>query len=215
MIYFERVRDEIEPLLPTAPKRILEIGSAAGGTLAWLKKKWPDCETVAIEGQHDLLPALQAVVDHAIIADLEEPLPADLGKFDLILALDVLEHLRSPTDVLHKLASLLNHSGSIIVSVPNVANFRVLGPLVFKRQFRYADAGILDRTHMRFFTEESALEMMREAGLTVVDGLVNGLTKKRSKLIDVLTLGQARHYLAEQYVMRGELTGGGPFKWRW
>ncbi|WP_414901614.1 class I SAM-dependent methyltransferase [Sphingomonas flavalba] len=213
--YFEHIRAEIAPLLPDrAPRRILEIGSGAGGTLAWLKQRWPEAEAVACEGQAALRPVLEQRVDRAVIHNLEQPLPDDLGRFDLILALDVLEHLTDPQAVLTNLVALLEPGGAVIVSVPNVAHYKVVRDLLLRRRFDYTDAGIMDRTHLRFFTEHSALALMRGAGLNVVDGRVNGFGRRRTRLMDWLTLGCARHYLAEQYIMRGERGGAGRFRWR-
>jgi SAM-dependent methyltransferase len=211
--YWRHVRSEIEPLLSGSPDRILEIGCGAGHTLAWLKQRWPKSETVGIDGWRDIQSDLERNADRAIIRDLDEPLP-ELGEFDLILALDILEHLRDPAAVMAQLVARLRPDGAIIVSVPNIANIEVIADLLFHRRFEYRDAGILDRTHIRFFTERSAVALLQDAGLRVERGVINGLSRKRSKLILATTLGLTRHYLAEQYIMRGTL-GTPAAKVRW
>jgi 2-polyprenyl-3-methyl-5-hydroxy-6-metoxy-1,4-benzoquinol methylase len=200
--YWRHVRSEIEPLLAGAPARILEIGCGAGHTLAWLKRRWPTAETVGVDGWQDIAGELKRNADVALIQDLNDPLP-DLGQFDLILALDVLEHLRDPQAVMDQLVGMLNPDGAVIVSVPNIANVWVIADLVFHRRFEYRDAGVLDRTHLHFFTEQSALALLQSAGLRVVNGVINGLARKRSRLLLLASLGLARHYLVEQYIMRG------------
>ncbi len=212
--YFEHSRREIAPLLPASAARVLEIGCSSGETLAWLKSRWPDAETTGIDGYAPILPVLAKNADHAIIQNLEQPLP-DLGQFDLILALDILEHLTDPGAVLAALVARLNPGGRIIVSVPNVGHFSILADLLLRRRFQYRDAGILDRTHLRFYTEESAVGLMNDAGLAVRDGVVNGLDGRKAKLANTLTLGLFRHYFAKQYVMLGEPGGAqGAVNWR-
>jgi SAM-dependent methyltransferase len=200
--YFGHSRTEIEPLLPPSADRVLEIGCSAGGTLAWLKARWPEAEFVGVDGNPDVLEGLRAIAPRSFIHDLERPLP-EIGQFDLILALDILEHLKHPEEALADLASRLKHSGRIIVSVPNISHFSVLSDLILKRKFDYRDAGILDRTHLRFFTEHSALSLMQKAGLAVTSGLVNGLDGKKSKIVNTLSFGRAFHYLVKQYIMAG------------
>lgn len=207
--YFRWSRREIAPLLPAeAPRRILEIGCSSGATLAWLKGRYPQAETVGLEGFASMLEQVSQNADRAVIHDLEQPLPADLGRFDLILALDVLEHLRDPADVLKRLVPLLESGGRVIVSVPNLSHHSVVRDLIFRRRFAYQEAGIMDRTHLRWFTESSAVGLMNGAGLTVVAGVVNGWNKRRSKLVNTATAGLFKHFFAEQYIMAG-VTGMG------
>lgn len=202
--YYQHVRTEIAPLLPAKADRILEIGSGAGYTLKWLKSKFPQAETVAVEGFAEVEGQLAANVDRAIIHDLEKGLP-DVGKFDLVLALDVLEHLRNPERVLEQLVPMMNPGATLIVSVPNVAHLSVSLPLLFGRRFEYADGGILDRTHVKFFVESSAVALLNDAGFEVTDGVVNGLISPRTKALDSLTLGVFRNHFAKQYIMKGQL----------
>lgn len=212
--YYSYVRMEIERLLPAAaPGRILEIGCASGATLAWLKRRWPATETVGVDGYAPIEAELAKNADRALIHDLEESLP-DIGRFDLILALDVLEHLRDPLAVLKGLVQRLSPRGAVIISVPNIAYFEVLFGLA-KRQFRYREAGILDKTHLRFFTEESVIELLEQAGLTVTGGLINNTASRKRRLINFLTFGALKHYLATQYIIRGELPGGRGRQLRW
>ncbi len=211
--YFAHARREIEPLLPNQARRVLEIGCSSGATLAWLKQRWPNVETFGVDGYAPLEKTIQSRADHALIHDLDHPLP-DIGTFDLILALDVLEHLRDPQSVLNDLSSRLAPGGVCIVSVPNIANYKVLAPLLFMRRFRYVTEGILDRTHLRWFTEESARSLMADAGLGTTAGLITGFIGGRQRVFNALTFGLFKHYLTQQYIMRGETGAAQSFRWK-
>ena len=87
-------------------------------------------------------------------------------KFDVIVAGDVLEHLPSPEALLARLTPLLAPGGTLLASLPNVANVTVRAALLFG-SFPYADRGILDRTHLRFYTRETARALLETSGLRV------------------------------------------------
>lgn len=204
--YFEFTRTEIEPLLPPRAGRILELGCGHGNTLKWLKSVYPGAETVGAEYWHEAQPHLAGNADHAVTVDLEQPWPADLdGPFDLILALDVLEHLRDPDRVLRMALARLSQKGYMVVSLPNISHISVSARLLFQRRFRFADAGIMDRTHLRWFTEENAVDLMNRNGMRVTNGVINGLEGRRARLINLATLGVFRHWLAKQYIMAAEV----------
>jgi len=99
-----------------------------------------------------------------IVADLDKPLPQLKGQFDVIVYGDILEHLRNPMEVIKGLNRSLRPDGRVIVSVPNFAHLWVRLNLLAGR-FEYADRGILDRTHLRFFTVRSFKRFLEEAGL--------------------------------------------------
>jgi SAM-dependent methyltransferase len=89
------------------------------------------------------------------------------NQFDLIIALDVLEHLADPWSVLKRLRELLAPDGVLIVSIPNVAHYRVSWRLFFLGEWEYRDEGLLDRTHLRFFTRKTAVELLTSSGFLV------------------------------------------------
>jgi 2-polyprenyl-3-methyl-5-hydroxy-6-metoxy-1,4-benzoquinol methylase len=204
MDYYHFVRREISPLLPKNPARILEVGAGAGATLMWLKTLCPHSETTAVELNPALSDELKLNADVVIIGPIEESF-AKLKTYDLILLLDVLEHLPNSTEALRRLVTLLEPGGHVIVSVPNLAHLSVSIPLLFQRRFDYQEAGILDRTHLRFFVEDTAVKLLNDANLVVTEGLISGIQGPKSKLLDFFSCGLLRHHLAKQYIMLGQL----------
>ena len=207
MDYYHWVRQEIKPLLPKNPSRILEVGAGAGHTLKWIKELYPKTETTAVEINSALLQELRQNVDVPIIGPIDEALP-QFKSYDLILFLDVLEHLSDPTATLRNLSKHLEANGQVIVSVPNIAHLSVSVPLLLQRRFDYQDAGILDRTHLKFFVEGTAIKLLNDANFIVTAGLVSGIQGPKSKLLDLVSFGGLRHHLAKQYIMLGQLTDG-------
>jgi 2-polyprenyl-3-methyl-5-hydroxy-6-metoxy-1,4-benzoquinol methylase len=205
MDYYHWVRLEIEPLLPKQCRRILEVGAGAGVTLKWLKALYPEAETTAVELNPALLDDLKRNTDVAIIGPVDQAL-AELASYDLILLLDVLEHLPDPTRSLQDIANRLTPGGRVIVSVPNVAHWSVSVPLLLQRRFDYREAGIMDRTHLKFFVEGTAVKTLNDARLNVTKALISGIQGPKAKALDFLTFGLLRHYMAKQYIMLGQLS---------
>jgi len=207
--YFHHVRSDIEPLSPSTATRILDIGAGAGRTSAWLKSRFPASHTVAMEGNPAMQAELSGNADEAFIVDLNGSMP-DFGSPDLILCLDILEHLVQPDVVLARLAASLAAGGTVIVSVPNVAHWSVSVPLLLGAKFEYQDAGILDRTHLRFFVRSSLIDLMNRAGLIVGRGIRGGLRGPLTRVADAVTAGTLRDHLTRQYVVAVEQ---GPVEW--
>ena len=213
--YYDHIRSDIFPLLPPDARRIVDVGCSAGGTLAWLRKRYPNAHTIGLEGNSDLKNEISRNADEAHIVDLTKEIP-DLGKPDLMLFLDILEHLPDPETVLRRITDQLSPDGTIIVSVPNVAHLSVALPLIIFGAFQYRDAGILDRTHLRFFVQQSAVELLSKAGFTVDRGLLGGIDGPRARMADRLTLGLLRRRLTKQFILRGvrrDVHITGPIRW--
>jgi SAM-dependent methyltransferase len=143
-------------------KRLLDVGSAQGV----LAQKFTErgFEVTCIEGSQKLAALGRDKCHEMIVADLDKPLPQLNGQFDVIVYGDILEHLRNPMEVFTGFNRSLRPGGQVIVSVPNVAHLWVRLNLLLGR-FEYADRGILDRTHLRFFTLFIFKRFLSDAGL--------------------------------------------------
>ncbi len=177
------------------------IGAGAGTTAAWLREYYPGARTIALEGNPAVEQELRANVDEAHIVNLNEALP-DIGTPDLILFYAP-EHLSDPWSVLARLTSRIADHATVIVSVPNIAHLSVSVPLILRSRFVYQPAGILDRTHLRFFDRSSAVALLNSAGLCVEKGLRLGLGGPKTRMLDIVTLGGMRDQLTKQFVLAG------------
>lgn len=145
-------------------RRALDVGAADGFLAERLTAHgW---SVTALERDPELAARARGRCKEVVVADLESAPPLLHGPFEAIIYGDVLEHLSDPTTVLRALDQTLAPGGAVIVSVPNVAHLWVRLSLLAGR-FDYADRGILDRTHLRFFTRRTLLELLRSAGLRV------------------------------------------------
>ena len=201
--YYQSARKEILPLLPPGRMKILELGCGEGATLAWLKGIERCAECVGIELSESAALKARNVVDRVIVADIEADEVAFASDyFDCILCLDVLEHLQDPWRVLRKLTGWLRPNGTVVASIPNVRYKSVVMDLAFRGKFDYQNAGIPDRTHLRFFTRSSAVSLLQSVGLAVVKVRpqpteVGGL----SGMLNVLSFGYFRDLLTWQYLI--------------
>lgn len=168
IVYFSSHRREIAPLLPDRTGRVLELGCGAGETMRWIREERPVDYAAAIELSPEAAARARGVFDEVVEADAVQGF-ADLapGEFDLALALDVLEHLPDPEAAVRQLHGRLRPGGALLVSLPNVAHYRVVLPLLLRGRWDYADSGLLDRTHLRFFGEQSALALLTGNGFRI------------------------------------------------
>jgi 2-polyprenyl-3-methyl-5-hydroxy-6-metoxy-1,4-benzoquinol methylase len=145
-------------------RRVLDVGAADGLLARRLSERgW---RVTAIEGDPALAAAAAPHVERLVRADLNAGVPAVDGPFHAIVYGDVLEHLVDPLTVLRGLNRALGPAGVILVSIPNVAHLWMRLSLLGGR-FQYGDRGILDRTHLRFFTERSLRDLLREAHVSI------------------------------------------------
>jgi SAM-dependent methyltransferase len=150
-------------------KRVLELGPATGYMSRVLRDR--GCAVTGIELDPRMAEVAHEHLDRLIVGDVEAlDLAAELGgeRFDVILASDVLAHLKDPLRVLRELRPFLAEGGYLAASVPNVAHGSVRLALL-EGSFPYSERGLLDVTHLRFFTRESLGELMDSAGFVVCD----------------------------------------------
>lgn len=165
--YYRHARPELVAQIDGPAGRVLDLGCGAGLVSAAIRE---GCEVREIWGV-EVVPevAEQARANPALdkvlcgdISELIDELPPN--SFSHIVAGDVLEHLVDPWTVLARLQGCLEPGGQFICSIPNIRNFSFILELLFRRRFAYRDAGVMDRTHLRFFTRKDIEVMFREAG---------------------------------------------------
>jgi 2-polyprenyl-3-methyl-5-hydroxy-6-metoxy-1,4-benzoquinol methylase len=156
----------------SGPLRILDVGTADGYLGALLKAQGH--YVVGVERESSLAALARASYDRLHITDIEEFDFPDRDEFDYILFADVLEHLRYPAAVLHRALPSIKSAGELVISVPNIANVVVRLSLLVGR-FDYTERGILDKTHLRFFTRRTIAKLLEDCGYRLVDVIATPL----------------------------------------
>jgi len=163
---------------------VLDVGCGFATTSQHIRARGN--RVTGIETAAEAVQVARERIDEVIAADLRT---LDLGerRFDAILFADILEHLAWPEEVLTRYLGLLKPGGRVFVSLPNIGLWSVRLSLAFGR-FQYTDTGVLDRTHLRFFTRSSAKRLIAGAGLRVIartynPGLVRPLVPLAKRLL--------------------------------
>ena len=164
--YYCHSRRELLVYVPEATQRVLDVGCGAGVFGFTLKQRGTP-EVHGIELDEAAGRQARELLDGVVVGDVETmELPFDDGYFNCIVFADLLEHLYDPTAVLRKVARVLRPGGLMVMSIPNIRFYLTFAMLAAGR-WKYEDAGIMDRTHIRFFTAVEMRNMVRAAGLRV------------------------------------------------
>ncbi len=198
--YFVEFREEIVPLLPAGTSdRVMDLGCGSGETSGFLKEKGRFKWVCGVEGSFEAAAVARKRLDQVLEGDIEKiEFPFDPNSFDIILALDILEHLVDPWTTIKKLHGLLKPGGRLIVSVPNVRHYSVIIPLLFLGDWRYAQEGLLDSTHIRFFTRRTAKKIFLAQGFKIERMDQTGGKKGIGAIMNRLSLGIFREFFIFQ-----------------
>ncbi len=187
-------------LIPAGAKKILEVGCGAGMTGKYLKELGFE-EVVGVELEEAVAREATAHYDRVIVGNVEQAvLPYDKGYFDCILYGDVLEHLVDPWKVLREHHSLLKSRGVIVCSIPNIRHYRITKKLLLRGKWEYEESGILDRTHLRFFTIGSMQKMVEDAGFEIVVMIKTPAAAKWLKWVNRIMGNRLIDHLVRRYV---------------
>lgn len=158
--------------LVTPGSRVLEMGCNTGYMTRELVRM--GCDVTVIENDEKALAVAREISHESHLADLNrfDPKSKWGEEFDAVIFADVLEHLIDPVDVLSRSRDVLKGNGFAVVSLPNVAYWRIRWDLLLGR-FDYTEDGIMDHTHLHFYTRASIARLVREAGFTVDMWLTN------------------------------------------
>lgn len=166
--YYDNPRPDIQGLINQNSYRILDVGCGSGSMGRELKRT-RQLEVWGVEYNSEAASRAVNNLDYVLPGSIEDNIPFLPDKyFDTIVFADVLEHLTDPESVLTRIHSKLSDSGEMIVSLPNVRFWNVIVNLL-QGQWNYEEAGILDKTHLRFFTYSSASQLLQSSGYTIKD----------------------------------------------
>lgn len=164
----ENHNPDLLALMPTTARRVVEVGCSSGALAREYKRSNPGCRYVGIEHVQKYAELARRHCDEVVDLDIESASDKAVSRFetDCWVFGDVLEHLRDPWALLRKIRAVIPADGHVVACIPNAQHWSVQARLSCG-ELRYEDMGLLDRTHLRWFTRITILEMFQQTGFTV------------------------------------------------
>lgn len=200
--YYQNTREDLIPFLPAKYKTVLEIGCGEGNF--WQLLKQDEASEIWGVEPNSTAAAVAKSKAHKLFDCLFDECLDDLpdNYFDLVICNDVIEHMPDHDLFFRQIKNKMAPNGHIIGSLPNVRYYSVMRSLIFKKDWPYEDAGVLDRTHLRFFTEKSMRRCFEEQNFNI-DKLAGVNSPGRFKFfilfLNILLLGSAMDSKYQQY----------------
>lgn len=203
--YFTGVRSDYIFEMPNNPEAcILEVGCGTGDTGAKAISEGKCRLYCGIEISTKAAKKAREQLHQIVVGDVEsEELPWKENTFDVLIISEVLEHLVDPWAVLRKLKPLLKQGALVFASSPNVAHYKVINSLI-RGDWSLADSGVMDRTHLRWFTPDTYKKMFESSGYLVTHLAPVGDLGLKARVINTITFGKLKHLLWRQIDLRAE-----------
>lgn len=198
--YYSRIRDWPSRFKISYETNVLDIGCGSGVLGEFLKEKYR-CSVTGIEVLEEYSNIAKKKLDKVITGNFEiMNIDNYNSKFNYIIFSDSLEHMYDTDLILQKASTLLADKDSkILIALPNIQNFRVTIPLIFKGSWDYADEGLLDRTHIRFFTLPSFKNVLKKNNLFINDVQTELPLKSKTGFFNFVTLGLFKNHLTSHF----------------
>ncbi|MBU0694085.1 MAG: class I SAM-dependent methyltransferase [Candidatus Omnitrophica bacterium] len=199
-------RDVFLSLISVDAKKVLDVGCGEGNLGFKLREK--GIEVVGIEKDEKSYLLAKEKLNRVFLTDVEKfQLPFSKGYFDCIIYADVLEHFIYPLAVLRKHRDFLNNSGYIIASIPNIRYYKIIIRLFLGGSWDYMDKGILDKSHLRFFTLINIKELFADAGYEIVEIKRNFVASRGFKVLNFFLFNGLKDFLTYQYYIKARKHG--------
>jgi len=200
--YYAALREDLIAFVPEDARRVLEVGCGIGRTGKAIKeKRGGTIEVTGVEKEADVAAEARNNIDKVIVGDVESiSLPFERPYFDCIIYGEVLEHLRDPWGALLKHREFLKTGGVVIASIPNIAHYRVV-KMLRRKEWSYQSGGILDLSHLRFFTIKSIYDLFRRSRLDIIHVGNKISASKIRKALNKVLRGALLHDITEQYIV--------------
>jgi len=213
-VYEESVRREMLPFVPENAKTILDVGCSVGNFGEMLKVE-RGAEVWGIEPDQEAAFLAARRLDNVLCGHFDPNLDLANKRFDCIVFNDVLEHMVDPYSALEYAKSLLVPKGVVVASIPNVRYFMNVWNLLVYRAWDYVDTGILDRTHLRFFTRDSIVRTFVKHGfriqsITGINSLAmcNPSMRLKFSVLNLVTLNRSSDMKWMQFAVVATPEGG-------
>lgn len=184
----DRFNEAVFQLIPDAAKRIIEIGCSSGALAKEFKKNHPDVHWIGVEIDPDYAELAKKYCDTTIVANLDEvknDFYVTHSDCDCWIFGDVLEHLKDPWKVVKSIRNVIPHNGCIVASIPNAQNWSLIAKLSVG-DFRYEDTGLLDRTHLRWFTRKTVHELFENEDFIISEGLTTISHQPNQEILNLI-----------------------------
>ncbi len=199
--YYQGVRSDLIALAPGIHGRVLEIGCAEGLTMEYLASRY-NCSVAGLDYCENAIATARGKGYEVYKCNLnDEELPFSECEFDFVLIGDVLEHLYDPWSVLAAIVRVLKDDGTILISIPNVKHYTLLKDLVLRDRWQYCESGLLDVTHIRFFTGEGVKQLISRSGLEVSVLAYNIVQSRFMKILNRLCFRRLHSFLVFHYLV--------------
>lgn len=171
--YHDTLNQDLLQRLPSDARRVLEIGCGSGALARAYRPRNPGVHYTGVELSEPAARAAANACNEVVIGNIESPACLQAldrlrgnGDWDLLVCGDVLEHLQDPLRTLAELRTRMAVGAACFACIPNIGHVSIVYQLL-RARWNYADAGLLDRTHLRFFTQPTMVELFQQAGWTV------------------------------------------------
>ena len=166
--YYQNIPFYLEPFIPGKIQIVLDVGCSSGQIKFLLKDKMRlNCEIWGVEPELRSVEIAKQNLDTVFHGFFNHEIDFGGQKFDCIFFNDVLEHMYDPAEALTTAKKLLNEGGEIVASIPQVRFYKIIKQLLLQKDWRYEESGVMDATHIRFFTKKSIIRMFKECGYEV------------------------------------------------
>ena len=199
--YYGHLRAEVIEAIPPGCDTVADIGCGRGTLGRWLKENGVR-RVYGVELSVPVAEEAKGWLDNVIVGNIEEvELPWPEASVNCIVCADVLEHTTDPWKVVAKLKRLLTPDGCIVASIPNVAFHRNVRRML-RGQWVYADEGLLDRTHLRFFTFQTIQELFESNRMKIEVVFKKVDAGWNVRVLNALLFGYLKHTLYMHYIVR-------------
>ena len=203
--YYNNEKSRFIQLIPEGPNKILDLGCAAGRLGRKLRELNKTSELVGVEIFEPAAMEAAKYYDRVYVADIEHINLDYMGYFDFVFCGDILEHLRDPWTMLNKIHIWLKKDAFLVSTIPNIRYWLILRDLIIFGKWEYTEAGVLDQTHLRFFTRNSFLKMLQKANYNVdyQEMVIHG---QKKNFLNKLTFGIFEEFLGSQVLVMAKKT---------